>query len=79
MNDLELELLSALKGIMRQIEIGSLVRETASDDAPGWGMRQVPLVMALKAADGAIHKAEQRIEEDVMRIEEDILERLKRL
>lgn len=51
-------LLAALKEIMRQISIGALVRETASDDAPGWGGRQIPLVVALKAADEAVATAE---------------------
>ena len=52
------DLLAALKGIMNQIVVGALVRETADDDAPGWGMRQLPLVIALKSADDAIRKAE---------------------
>lgn len=52
------ELLAALKGIMNQIVVGALVRETADDNEPGWGMRQIPLVMALKAADDAIREAE---------------------
>lgn len=51
-------LLTALKGVMAQIAAGALVRETADDDAPGWGMRQIPMVMALKAADEAIRDAE---------------------
>ena len=52
-------LLAALKGVMNQITVGALVRETADDDAPGWGRRQLPLVMALKTADTVIKEAEQ--------------------
>ena len=52
-------LLAALKGIMAQISTGALVSETADDDAPGWGMRQIPLVMALKTADQTIREAEK--------------------
>lgn len=44
----------ALSGVMEQISKGALVRETADDNAPGWGMRQIPLVMALKKADSAL-------------------------
>ncbi len=47
----------ALRGIMKEIEVGSLVRETADDHAPGWGMRQIPLVLALKKADAALEEA----------------------
>lgn len=50
-------LLSALKGVMKQIEDGSLVRNTENDADSGYSMRQIPLVMALKNADVAIDEA----------------------
>jgi hypothetical protein len=52
------KLLSALNGVMAQIQSGALVRKTADDEAPGWGMRQLPLVLALNTADKAIREAE---------------------
>ncbi len=53
------KLLAALKGVMAQVEKGALVRETVNDGAPGFGMRQLPLVMALTAAYQAIEEAEK--------------------
>lgn len=50
-------LLSALKGVMKQIEAGSLVRNVENDAEPGYAMRQIPLVLALKNADVAIDEA----------------------
>jgi len=50
------ELREALAGVMHQVHIGALVRETADDNAPGWGMRQLPLVMALKTAQALLDK-----------------------
>ena len=50
------ELLAALQGVMALIADGTLVRDTKRDREPGWAIRQIPMVMALKAADAAIAK-----------------------
>lgn len=52
------QLLFALEGIMEQIEIGALCRETISEDASCWAKRQPPFIAALKAAYEAIRKVE---------------------
>jgi hypothetical protein len=51
-------LLVALKGIMAHVESGMLVRNTSEDIDPGWAIKQLPLVMDLKAAVEAISNAE---------------------
>lgn len=54
------DLLNALKGVWKLIDDGQLVRNTSGDANPDWAMRQLPFVMALKACDAAIAKAEGR-------------------
>jgi hypothetical protein len=51
------QLYAALKGIMRQVEMGAFCREAIEEDE-GQGMRNIPLVMALRAAYTALINAE---------------------
>lgn len=53
-----LRLLEALKGLYALIEDGTLVRNIADDDKPGWTMKALKLTMALKAAHDAIDAAQ---------------------
>jgi len=55
------ELLSALKGLMGDIESGMLVRNIADDMEPGWTMKMLGFVQRLKAAQIAIGKAEAQL------------------
>lgn len=54
------ELLDALRGIMRLIDGGELVRDISRDGEPDWSLRMICLVSTLKAASDAIAKAEGR-------------------
>jgi hypothetical protein len=55
------ELLEALKAVWNLIECGQLRRNTSDDANPDFAMRQIPFVMALKAMETAIAKAEGRL------------------
>lgn len=46
----------ALRELMALIEQKVLVRDTSRDGEPGWAMRQIPVVMALKHAQNVIDK-----------------------
>lgn len=59
-SEVDRELLHAIKGLMDLIDTGQLVRGTKDDELQGWAMRQIPIVMALKAAQDVIAKAECR-------------------
>ena len=45
---------AALRGLMRLLEDGTLVRDISHDHEPGWAMRQLPLTQALAAAHAAL-------------------------
>lgn len=51
------DLYAALEAIMGMISSGVLVRNVSADVDPGYAMRQLPLVMALKHSDAALAKA----------------------
>lgn len=46
----------ALQGMMDLVSNGLLVRPVKEDVEMGWAIRQLPLVMALKAADNALDR-----------------------
>lgn len=51
------ELLEACQGLIRMMDEGVLVRDISDDGESGWAIKQLPLVMAVKAATEAITKA----------------------
>ncbi len=54
---------AALQGLMDMVSNGSLVRPVDRDAEAGWTMRQLPLVMALKAADDVLDATKRRAPE----------------
>jgi hypothetical protein len=52
------DMLTALKDIFELLDSGALVRNTADDGEPNFGMRQLPLVQRLLKARLAVAKAE---------------------
>jgi len=54
------ELLAALKGLLKDIETGVLVRDISCDERPGWTADMLAFVRRLHAAQAAILKAEGR-------------------
>ena len=50
------ELENALKGVMKLIGDGVLVRNTSDDANPGWALKMMPLVATIKAADSALEE-----------------------
>ncbi len=51
------DLLSACQGLIKMMDDGLLVRDISGDGASGWAIKQLPLVLAVKAATEAIAKA----------------------
>lgn len=45
---------SALKGLMECIDKGLLVRDTSHDRESGWAIKQMPVMLAIKAAQEAL-------------------------
>ena len=59
----ERALREALCGLFAMIENGTLVRDTSRDNEPGWAMKQLPLVAALKAAEAALASPDSAAEQ----------------
>lgn len=53
------EMLEALRGMLRLMDDGLLVRDISRDHEPGWAVRQMPLVMGIKRAQTALANAER--------------------
>ena len=51
------ELLDACQRLIKMMDEGLLVRDIRGDTEPGWAVKQLPLVMSVKAATEAIAKA----------------------
>lgn len=56
----ELDIAADGRGLIKMMDDGLLVRDISGDGASGWAIKQLPLVIAVKAATEAIAKATEK-------------------
>lgn len=54
------QMYKAIKGILEGFDKGVFVRSTAWDGEPGWALKLLPFIVALREAGEAIEKVEDR-------------------